>query len=101
MLEKGNVAMIADRIREIREANGLSQAELARRLSVTRASVSAWEMGVSAPTAQYVVAMAQLFHVTTDSILDVTESVTLNLAGLTPQEMRLVCDLVGYIQARG
>ncbi|WP_462339005.1 helix-turn-helix domain-containing protein [Gemmiger formicilis] len=34
---------------------GLSQAALTRKLGVTRASVNAWEMELSSPTAAYLV----------------------------------------------
>ena len=61
--------MISDNIKRLRENAGLSQSALARKLGVTRASVNAWEMELSAPTAQYLVALAQLFHTTTDDIL--------------------------------
>ena len=44
---------------------GLFQAALARKLGITRASVNAWEMELSSPTAVYLVEMAQLFHTTT------------------------------------
>jgi transcriptional regulator with XRE-family HTH domain len=57
----GVMSMISERIRRLREENGMSQAELARRLDVTRSSVNAWESGLSAPTIQYVVAMTRLF----------------------------------------
>ena len=36
--------MICDRIKELREKAGYSQAQLAKRLDVTRSSVNAWEM---------------------------------------------------------
>ena len=47
--------MVADRIKTLREENQMTQAELARRLSITRASVNAWEMGISVPSTQYIV----------------------------------------------
>jgi transcriptional regulator with XRE-family HTH domain len=43
---------IAQRIRERRLANGLSQAELAARLSVTQPLISFWEKGKSKPDAE-------------------------------------------------
>lgn len=58
--------MICDRIKQLREQAGYSQAQLAKRLDVTRSSVNAWEMGFSMPTTQYVVALAKLFHVSAD-----------------------------------
>ena len=47
--------MISDNIKRLRENMGLSQAALARKLGVTRASVNAWEMELSSPTAAYLV----------------------------------------------
>ena len=57
--------MVADRIKTLREENQMTQAELARRLSITRASVNAWEMGISAPSTQYIVELAGIFHIST------------------------------------
>ena len=51
----------AERIKTLREKFGLSQAELAGRLDITRSSVNAWEMGISVPSTQYIVELAQLF----------------------------------------
>ena len=39
------------RIRELREARGVSQYGLARRLGVTKMAVSRWESGAAMPTA--------------------------------------------------
>ena len=90
--------MIGDKIRELRERAGYSQSELARRLSVTRSSVNAWESGRSAPTAVYIVELAKLFRVTSDYLLDLETSSTLNLSGLTEEELRLVYSLLDYFR---
>ena len=68
-MDKRGDGMIGDTIRILRERAGYSQSELARRLSVTRSSVNAWESGLSAPTAVYIIELARLFHVSTDFIL--------------------------------
>ena len=39
-----------EKIRALREAKGLSQAELAEALGLDQTTVSAWERGVSEPT---------------------------------------------------
>lgn len=79
---------------------GLSQAMLARKLGVTRASVNAWEMELSSPTAVYLVEMARLFHTTTDDILGLTQEEQISLRGMNDQEKRLIYDLVEYINSR-
>ena len=50
--------MVADRIKDLREENRMTQSDLARKLSITRASVNAWEMGISVPSTQYIVELA-------------------------------------------
>lgn len=65
-----------------------------------RASVNAWEMELSAPTAQYLVALAQLFHTTTDDILGLESEEQIVLRDMNEQEKRLVYDLISYIAAQ-
>lgn len=92
--------MISENIKRLRENAGLSQSALARKLGVTRASVNAWEMELSAPTAQYLIALAQLFHTTTDDILGLEPQEQIVLRDMSEQEKRLVYDLVFYIASR-
>lgn len=92
--------MISENIKRLRENAGLSQSALARKLGITRASVNAWEMELSTPTAQYLVALAQLFHTTTDNILGLESKEQIVLRNMDEQEKRLVYDLVAYIDAR-
>ena len=63
----------AERIKELREKNNMTQSDLARRLGITRSSVNAWEMGISIPSTQYVVELAELFKVSTDYILGLSK----------------------------
>lgn len=88
--------MICDMIKTLREEAGLSQAQLAKKLCITRSSVNAWEMGLSTPTTQYVVELAKLFHVTTDYLLEIETKKHLTFEGYTEQEIKLVYDLLKY-----
>ena len=92
--------MISDNIQRLRENAGLSQSALARKLGVSRARVNAWDMELSAPTAQYLIALAQLFHTTTDDILGLESQEQIVLRGMNEQEKRLVYDLITYITER-
>ena len=92
--------MIADRIKQLRDECGLSQAQLAKRLHVTRSSVNAWEMGLSMPTIQYVVEMAKLFRIRTDFLLGLEEEQTISLEGLSEEEISLLYGLLGYFHKR-
>lgn len=88
--------MICDRIKQLREQAGYSQAQLAKRLDVTRSSVNAWEMGLSMPTTQYVVTLAKLFHVSAVYLLGLTASSSIVLDGYMQEEIELLYKLIRY-----
>lgn len=74
--------LLADKIRHIREQAGITQAELARKLGLTRSSVNSWEMGLSVPSTQYVIELAKLFDVSTDYLLGMEQGATISVEGL-------------------
>ncbi|MBE6984351.1 MAG: helix-turn-helix transcriptional regulator [Ruminococcaceae bacterium] len=92
--------MLCERIKELREKAGYSQAQLAKRLDVTRSSVNAWEMGLSAPTTQYIIALTKLFHVSADYILGTQADVQLSLKGYTDEEISLLYNLLKYFDSK-
>ena len=97
MAKRGD-PMIGDIIRALRERAGYSQSDLARRLSVTRSSVNAWESGLSAPTAVYIIELAKLFRVSTDFILELEHTRQVDLSDLTEQEIRILYELLEYFR---
>lgn len=88
--------MIAQKIKELREQAGYSQAQLAKRLDVTRSSVNAWEMGLSTPTTHYIVALTKIFHVSADYILGTESDQAISLRGYSPEEITLILTLLQY-----
>ncbi len=61
--------IFADKLIQLRKRNGWSQEELAEQLRVTRQSVSKWEGGQSIPDLDRLLALSQLFGVSTDYLL--------------------------------
>ena len=97
--EHRGVRMLFEKIKELRENAGYSQAQLAKKLDVTRSSVNAWEMGLSMPTTQYVVALSKLFHVSTDYLLGMETEKTLVLDSYNENEIELIYNLINYIDS--
>ena len=60
---------IGERLTELRRSRGLSQEELAAQLTLTRQTISKWELGQSSPDIEYVIALCDLFGVSTDYLL--------------------------------
>lgn len=66
--------MLSDNIRYYRKENKMSQDELAERLGVSRQSISLWENGQTQPTIDNIIALAKIFHVSSDEILKCDDS---------------------------
>lgn len=92
--------MVSERIRQLREDKGLTQAELARRLGITRSSVNAWELGISVPSTQYVVELAEMFKVSTDYVLGLGSTATVSVKGLTEGDIQLVHRLIEHLRGK-
>ncbi len=61
---------LSDKLIGLRKSAGMSQEELAEKLSVSRQAVSRWEMGTAMPDAVNILQLSKLFHVTTDYLLN-------------------------------
>ena len=61
---------IKDTLIELRERSGLTQAEMAERLHVTRQAVSRWECGDTQPGIDTLKLIAQEFRVPVEKLLD-------------------------------
>lgn len=92
--------MIADKIRELRELNGQTQNYVAKQLGVTRAAVNSWEMGLSIPSTMFIVALANLFAVSTDYILGLEHKAMLDISGLDSDSVKILNDMVQYMRDR-
>ena len=89
--------MVADKNKFLREQIGLTQSDLAKRLGITRSSVNAWEMGISVPSTQYVVELANIFRVSTDYLLGMKTSAAVSVEGLTKEDVEMVYALINHL----
>lgn len=92
--------MVADRIKFLREQMQLTQTDLSKRLGITRSSVNAWEMGISTPSTQYIVELAEIFSVSTDYLLNISTSATVSVQGLTEDDVDLVYGLITHLRKK-
>lgn len=90
--------MIADKIKYLREEKGMTQVQLAKALGITRSSVNAWEMGISVPSTQYIVELSQLFSVSTDFLLDVNNSASISVKGLSDSDIHIIHTLIEHLR---
>jgi transcriptional regulator with XRE-family HTH domain len=66
----------ADRLQELRKSHGFSQEALSEKLGVSRQAISKWERGESSPDTDNLIALAGIYGVTLDDILNPKKDIT-------------------------
>lgn len=92
--------MTAEKIKKLREARTWTQAELARRLGVTRNGVNSWEQGLSIPSTACLVELAKTFSVSTDYLLGLEPLRTVDVTGLDDKEVALLTEMADRLRSR-
>lgn len=75
--------MLNIRIKELRMAHGLTQVDLAEKLSVSKQTVSNWENNNIQPSVDMLIKISNYFGVSTDYLLGRNNDYTLDVNGLT------------------
>lgn len=88
---------IADRIQYLRDKTGMKQAELAKRLGISRSAVNSWEMSLSFPSVSNIIQMTQIFHISADYLLTLSDKVTVDITALNEEEREVVLRLVNCL----
>ena len=74
-------------IKQLRISRGYNQVEFARLLGVTKQCVSNWENDNVVPSIEMLVNIADIFNVTTDYVLGRSDTTSLNVSGLTKEQI--------------
>ena len=90
--------MIADKIKFLREEKGMTQADLAKQLGITRSSVNAWEMGISTPSTQYLLELSHMFKVSTDYLLGISSDACIKTEGLSSEDIKLIYKIIEHLR---
>lgn len=83
-----------ERLRQLRQARGMTQQELAQKLNLTKASVSAYETSGKYPSVEVLRELAVLFNVSADYLLGLTDDRRIDFTSLTDEQFRLIHALI-------
>lgn len=81
---------IGENIKEMRLSMGITQAEFASKINVTKSSVSAYENGSRFPSYDVLIKIAQLFRVSTDNLLGYSNKFNVDVTGLTTEQRNMI-----------
>ena len=85
---------LGSRIKTLRIEHRLTQQQLANLLGVTKAVVSAYELGSRSPSYDVLIRIAQVFGVSTDFLFGLSKGKTIDISDLSDKNAALVTDLV-------
>lgn len=86
------------RLKQLREAKHLSQADVADRLEVTRSTISGYECNTITPSLEQLVKMAVLYNTSLDYIMGMKNRSYLYLDDLTDSQQKTVLDVVARLK---
>lgn len=85
-----NVLDFGIKLRELRERAGMSQKQLAAYIGVSPTSISLYELHERMPKQETMAEIARVFRVSTDYLLGIEKKRTLDLSGLTEEEIEIL-----------
>lgn len=84
---------INDTIKKLRNRDHLTQVELAEKLNCNRQKIADWERNKTTPAADDIILLSNVFKVSTDYLLGITEIST------TDNKLKSVCEYTGLSEA--
>lgn len=89
--------VLNERIKELRIASGMNQVELAKKLGVSKQSISNWENDNIQPSIEMLLKIARIFSVSTDYLLDTGEHTYLDVSNLTHTQLQHIQQIINDI----
>lgn len=89
---------LGTRIKSLRNARKMTQAEFASRLGVTKSAVSSYENGTRLPSYDVLIKIARIFRVSTDNLLGYSSKSAIDVTGLTQKQINTIQDVVTTYQ---
>ena len=89
-----------ERLKKARNDNHLTQAQLAKRLSIDRVTLTNYESDVRFPPIETLIKISRELHVTMEYLLDLPSGQeTVDVSGLAPNEIEMIRMMVYMFRA--
>lgn len=90
--------MFGDIIRNLRSAHNFSQVQLAKKLDVSKQTVSNWENNNILPSIDMLVRISNFFSVSTDYLLELDSRHYIEVTGLTETQLAHIQQIINDIK---
>ena len=93
--------ILGERLKALRTSKKMSQKELAERIGIAKSVISFYESGDRFPSYDVLIKIARIFNVTTDYLLDVERERTVNVSGLSEEDIAAVTTVLDALKRKG
>ena len=93
--------ILGERLKALRTAKKMSQKELAEKIGIAKSVISFYESGDRFPSYDVLIKIARIFNVTTDYLLDVERERTVNVSGLSEEDIAAVTTVIDALKRKG
>lgn len=88
----------SEKLRALREARGLTQLQVANRIGISKAMISAYETASKAPSIEVLIRLSRLFGVSVDYLVCVDAPKMIDVSGLDEEEVALITLLISKME---
>lgn len=88
------------KLKELRTNAGLTQKQLATQIGVTKSVISFYELQERTPSPAVLVKLASVFHVSADYLLGIEKGKTLDVSGLTDDDIKVVALMIKSLRKK-
>lgn len=89
---------MGDKLKTLRIENKMTQKQVADRIGLAISAVSSYESGSRYPSYDVLIKLANMFHVSTDYLLNMTSRRTIDISDLSEDEIELISQLVNKLR---
>ena len=92
--------ILGEKLKALRTAKKMSQKELAERIGIAKSVISFYESGDRFPSYDVLIKISRIFNVTTDYLLDVERERTVNVSGLSEEDIAAVTTVIDALKRK-
>ncbi len=85
---------LGNRLKTLRLSAHLTQEQVAKRIGITKAMISSYELSNRQPSYEILIKLASLFHVSTDYLLGLEKEKSIQVNDLTPSQIHILKTLI-------
>ena len=91
---------LGEKLKALRTAKKMSQRELAERIGIAKSVISFYESGDRFPSYDVLIKISRIFNVTTDYLLDIERERTVNVSGLSEEDIAAVTTVIDALKRK-